>query len=50
MKLRAIHNEDLILPPYTVLVRPDDVSHLGLYNSVSVKEELEANCSGIRLT
>lgn len=48
MQLRAVHDEDVILTPYTVTARPNDTSHLSLYNFVLVKDAHDANCSGIR--
>ena len=44
MQLRAIQNEDFILPPQTVMACP----RLGLYNFVLVKEAHNASCSGIQ--
>lgn len=48
MQLRAVHDEDLILSPYTVIARPDDHHHPGLYNFVLVKDDHNAGFSGIR--
>ena len=44
MQLRAVQDDDLILPPQTVMASP----RLGLYNFVLVKEAHNAKYSGIQ--
>lgn len=47
MQLRSVQDDELILPPLTVKACPEGPQN-GVCNFVLVKDEADANCSGIR--